>query len=63
MGADYEFRCESCSLSAEVSGGRDSGMYAEWMTVWCSDCKSLSDATTASEDLEAEAEYRRRIYA
>lgn len=60
MGADYKFSCNNCSLSAEVSGGPDSGMYAEWTTVWCADCKSLSDATTASEDLEAEAEYRRR---
>jgi hypothetical protein len=60
MGENYEFQCEDCSLHAEVSGGPDSGMYASWTTIWCSDCKSLSDATTASEDQEAEAEYRRR---
>jgi rRNA maturation protein Nop10 len=63
MGANYDFRCGNCSLSAEVSGGPDSGMYAEWTTVWCPDCKSLSDATTASEDREAEAEYRRQTVA
>ena len=60
MGTEYHFRCDNCSLSAEVSGGPDSGMYAEWTTVWCPDCESLSDVTTASEDHEAEAEYRQR---
>jgi Zn finger protein HypA/HybF involved in hydrogenase expression len=60
MGAEYHFRCDTCSLSAEVSGGPDSGMYAEWTTVWCPECESLSDVTTASEDHEAEAEYRQR---
>lgn len=60
MGANYIFCCDNCSLRAEVSGGRDSGMYAEWRTVWCSNCECLSDTTTATENLEAEAEYRRR---
>lgn len=60
MGTTYEFQCDNCSLHAEVSGGPDSGMYAEWTTVWCTDCYALSDVTTASEDLEAEAEYQRR---
>lgn len=63
MGADYNFSCDNCSLSAEVSGGPDSGMYAEWTTIWCPDCKNLSDATTASEDEEAVAKYHRRTVA
>jgi Zn finger protein HypA/HybF involved in hydrogenase expression len=57
MGAKYEYRCAGCSLHAEVSGGPDSGMASEWTTVWCNDCKTLSDATTSSKDLEAEFQY------
>ena len=59
MGANYEFQCEDCSLHAEVSGGPDEGMYASWTTIWCPDCKSLSDATTSSEDAGAMEEYQK----
>jgi ssDNA-binding Zn-finger/Zn-ribbon topoisomerase 1 len=34
-------------------------MYASWTTVYCPDCKGLSDATISSEDIEALAEYRK----
>lgn len=50
MGATYTFSCEKCKLEATVSGGPDCGMCAEWRTVWCSDCRQLSDATTLSEN-------------
>lgn len=60
MGTRYAYKCETCGLAAEVSGGPDVGMCCEWTTVWCVNCKSLSDSVTAAEDLQATSKWRSR---
>jgi hypothetical protein len=43
VGSHYEFTCAGCGYTAEVSGGRDVGMFAVVRTMTCSQCKILVD--------------------
>lgn len=53
MGCSYEFRCDDCGLSAEVSGGPDRGFYIETRTFWCVDCGILQDITVAKDQSDS----------
>ena len=50
MGRTTDHTCTNCGYTANISGGRDAGMYSECVTVMCRRCKELSDATTRSEN-------------
>ncbi len=43
MGMTATYKCQSCGLSAKVSGGRDVGKYASTQTVWCAHCREIQD--------------------
>jgi len=43
MGRCFEFTCEKCGYSAEVSGGKDRGMVAVVQTMICNSCNDLVD--------------------
>jgi hypothetical protein len=43
MGTAYEFQCRACGYSAQVCGGRDSGMDITLFTWVCGDCRALVD--------------------
>ncbi len=43
MGIKFEYSCQKCSYTAEVSGGRDVGMVATTRTMTCDKCKTVSD--------------------
>jgi Zn finger protein HypA/HybF involved in hydrogenase expression len=43
MGSKFEFRCDTCGYTAEVSGGPDAGFYVLVETMVCNDCKELVD--------------------
>ena len=47
MGQRYEFCCESCGYTAEVSGDIDSGDRYGTTTIVCHDCQELYDVTVA----------------
>lgn len=53
MGCSYEFKCNDCGLTAEVSGGPDSGFYIETRTFWCSKCESLQDVTVKKDQSDS----------
>jgi hypothetical protein len=44
MGSRFEFRCNACGYSAEVSGGQDAGFCVLVETIVCNDCEELVDA-------------------
>ena len=56
MGATYKFRCNRCSLTAEVSGGPSGGMTFSTETMWCKTCRSLRDIKVANEEPWSERE-------
>ena len=41
MGIKFEYSCQKCGYTAEVSGGRDVGMAAVIRTMMCDHCKEL----------------------
>lgn len=43
MGSSYEFKCATCGLRAEVSGGDDRGMVVKTCTMYCRVCRALAD--------------------
>lgn len=53
MGCSYEFRCDDCGLTAEVSGGPDSGFYVETRTFWCSACEHLQDVAVKKDQTDS----------
>ena len=44
MGQRFQFTCESCGYSADVSGGGDAGGTVCTQTYQCLDCRKLFDA-------------------
>ena len=51
MGTAYLFECRACRYSAQVCGGKDSGMEATLQISVCGDCRALVDvAVGASRD-------------
>ena len=52
MGTKFEFVCQQCGHSAEVSGGRDVGMVAVVQTMVCQDCKELVDVLIGKQGRE-----------
>ncbi|MDP3176513.1 MAG: hypothetical protein Q8M76_01335 [Spirochaetaceae bacterium] len=46
MGAHYDFRCDRCGYSAEISGGADFGYVTRTKTALCLDCNALVDVVT-----------------
>ncbi len=54
MGALLEFRCESCSYEAMVSGRDDVGFVARTTTVLCEDCEELYDVVTSRSTMGTE---------
>lgn len=43
MGTAWQFECRACGYSANVCGGRDSGMRVAVLTSVCGDCYALVD--------------------
>ena len=43
LGSAFSFECPSCGYTAEVSGGRDLGMFVVVRTCTCGDCHRLVD--------------------
>jgi hypothetical protein len=48
MGTKYLCKCSGCDLTAEVCNGPSAGFQFECTTIWCDDCRELSDATTSA---------------
>jgi len=46
MGQSYEFRCNACGYTAEVSGGTDAGMNVITETQVCNACTEVVDVVT-----------------
>jgi len=64
MGTLFEFRCNKCDYTAEVSGGKDCGMVAVVRTMVCRNCRELVDVTIGRrgrEGLTGDADYDRGI--
>lgn len=59
MGSRSQFTCLACRYSAEVSGGDDCGMEVRTTTVFCEDCKELSDIFTGYHPWREEAAQHR----
>jgi len=43
MGSTSLFRCQQCGYHAEVSGGEDRGIRSRTRTVFCHNCRELTD--------------------
>ncbi len=54
VGALLEFRCESCSYEAMVSGRDDVGFVARTTTVLCEDCEELYDVVMSRSTMGTE---------
>ena len=46
MGTQFEFSCQRCGYTAQVSGGIDFGFVVETQTVFCFTCDKLRDIVT-----------------
>lgn len=53
MGSLYEYACEKCGLTAEVSGGLDRGFSAATATRYCRTCGELRDVLVGNYDHSA----------
>jgi hypothetical protein len=51
MGRTYCFECVRCGYRAKVSGGADRGFNLLVQTIFCRNCRALSDAVTAMKVL------------
>jgi len=43
MGSSYRYKCKSCHLAGDVSGGNEIGFFAEVHTALCMNCHQLAD--------------------
>ena len=50
MGIRYEFKCQTCRMTAMVSGGDDQGNIAATRTMYCWTCATLRDVVTGYAD-------------
>ncbi len=46
MGSIYEFHCEGCDYEFESSDGEDCGFTAHVHSMFCTDCKEITNVIT-----------------